>query len=110
MKRDINLFISDILESINLIEEYTKNITEEELSKNKLTQDAIVRRFEIIGEAVKNIPNNFRDKHTNIPWREIAGLRDVLIHGYFGVNLIRVWKVIKEDLPKLKKELLSIKI
>jgi uncharacterized protein with HEPN domain len=110
MKRDINLFISDILESINLIEEYTKNITEEELSKNKLTQDAIVRRFEIIGEAVKNIPNNFRDKHPNIPWREIAGLRDVLIHGYFGINLIRVWKVIKEDLPKLKKELLSIKI
>ena len=68
----------------------------------------MLRRLEIIGEAVKNIPDDFRAKYPDIPWRQIAGMRDVLIHAYFGVNLRRVWKVIKEDLPEIKLKILKI--
>jgi len=67
-----------------------------------------LRRLEIIGEAVKNIPDDFRAKYPDIPWRQIAGMRDILIHAYFGVELRRVWKVVKEDLPELKLKILKI--
>jgi len=80
--------------SIEKIEEYTTDVNEEEFYKNTFVQDAVLRRLEIIGEAVKNIPDDFRAKYPDIPWRQIAGMRDVLIHAYFGVNLRRVWKVI----------------
>jgi uncharacterized protein with HEPN domain len=84
-------------------------ITEEEFYKNYQTQDAVIRRLEIIGEAVKNIPHEFREKYPKIPWKKVAGLRDVLIHGYFGVNLRRVWKTIVKDLPELKEEIMKVK-
>lgn len=71
-------------------------------------KDAIIRRLEIIGEAVKNIPDDFKDKHPDVPWKEIAGMRDILIHEYFGVNLERVWKTAKEDLPEFKKTVSEI--
>ena len=68
-------------------------------------RDATIRRLEIIGEAVKNIPNSFRNKYPEVPWRNIAGFRDILIHAYFGINLDRVWNIIKKDLPDLKKNI-----
>jgi len=111
MKRDVNLFIQDILESIKLIEDYTKGINKEEfLKKNNNLQmkDAILRRLEIIGEAVKNIPEDFKNQYSDIPWKKIAGMRDILIHEYFGVMLGRVWKTAKEDLPELKEKILKI--
>jgi len=89
------------MESIEKIEEYTSNVDEEEFYENSFVQDAVLRRLEIIGEAVKNIPEDFRTKYPDIPWRQIAGMRDVLIHAYFGVNLRRVWKVIKETFQSL---------
>ena len=107
-KRDTRVFLEDILESIEKIEEYTTDINEEEFYENTFVQDAVIRRLEIIGEAVKNIPDDFRVKYPDIPWRQIAGMRDVLIHAYFGVNLRRVWKVIKEDIPELKLKILKI--
>ena len=107
-KRDVRVFLEDILESIEKIEEYTTDINEEEFYENTFVQDAVIRRLEIIGEAVKNIPDDFRVKFPDIPWRQIAGMRDVLIHAYFGVNLRRVWKVIKEDIPELKLKILKI--
>ena len=107
-KRDVRVFLEDILESIEKIEEYTANVDEDEFYENTFIQDAVLRRLEIIGEAVKNIPNDFRAKYPDIPWRQIAGMRDILIHAYFGVNLRRVWKVIKEDLPELKLKILKI--
>ncbi len=109
MKRDLILFITDILESIDATEKFSKNINKKELISNRLIQNAIVREIEIIGEAVKNLPNSFRKKYSNIPWNKIAGMRDIIIHGYFRVDLDAVWKVIKKDLPILKKQIQNIK-
>lgn len=108
MKRDIGLFIEDISDSIKNIEEFAKGLNKASFSKNKLRQSAIIRQLEIIGEAVKNIPNSFREKYPDIPWKEIAGFRDILSHAYFGVNIDRVWNVIEFDLPILKKKINKI--
>ena len=109
MKRDIGLFVEDIKESIKNIEDFSKGLTKEKFSKDNLRQSAVIRQLEIIGEAVKNIPNSFREKFSKIPWKEIAGFRDVLSHAYFGVSMDRVWNIIKIDLPELKRELDKIK-
>lgn len=110
MKRDIRLFIEDIVDSIKNIEEFSTGLNKEKFSKDKLRQSAIIRQLEIIGEAAKNIPNLFREKHPNIPWKEIAGFRDILSHAYFGVNVERVWNIIEKDLLNLKKNINKIKI
>lgn len=108
MKRDVKVFLEDILESIEKIEEYTANIDEDDFYENSIIQDAVLRRLEIIGEAVKNILDDFREKYPDIPWKQIAGMRDVLIHAYFGVSLRRVWKVVEEDIQDLKFRILKI--
>ena len=109
MKREVILFIDDILISINAIEDFSTKMSKEKLINNRLYQSAIVREIEIIGEAVKSIPTSFREKHPEIPWAKMAGMRDVIIHSYFSVDLGTVWKVIKDDLPILKKQILKIK-
>lgn len=103
MQRDIGLYLDDILESIEKIEEYTKSLSEEEFSRNTETQDAVLRRLAIIGEAVKHLPEDLKEKHKQIPWKQIAGARDIFVHEYFGVRIERVWETIHEDLPELKK-------
>ena len=108
MTRYITVYIEDILESIALIEQYTKTIGEQEFLDNTQVQDAVLRRLEIMGEAVKNIPQAFRDKYPQVPWKKIAGLRNVLIHEYFGINMRRAWKVAKQDILDLKQKLLQI--
>ncbi len=108
MKKDERVFLSDILESIEAVEEYSKGINKKEFFENKQIQDAVMRRLEIIGEAAKNISKEFRIKHSAIQWQKIAGLRDILIHFYHGVNLERVWVVINDDLPDLKKKIKEI--
>lgn len=110
MKRDIGLFIEDILESIKNIEEFTKKLNREKFSLDKLRQSATIRQLEVIGEAVKNIPDSFRKKYPNIPWKDIAGFRDILSHAYFGVNIDRIWNITEKDLPRLKREIMGIKI
>lgn len=110
MEKSVNVYLQDILDSIIKIEEYTTNkaVTKSEFLEDVQNQDSVLRRLEIIGEASKKIPLSFRQKHPQIPWKAIAGLRDVLIHGYDQVNIQRVWQVIIKDLPKLKSELLGI--
>lgn len=109
MKRSLYLFICDILEYIELIENSIKNLSKEKFESDRDSIDATVRRIEIIGEAAKNIPDSFRKKHQEIPWKDIAGMRDVITHGYFRVDLDTVWKVIKDDLSDLKNKILKIK-
>jgi len=108
MKRNTRLYLQDIWDSILAIEEYTQNLTEEEFYSNRQVQDAIVRRLEIIGEAVKNIDDDFRDEHFEIPWRKIAGMRDIIAHEYFGIKLERVWDIVRKDFPNLRQQMYRI--
>lgn len=102
------VFIRHIIESIEKIEQFSRGISKESLKDDELRQYAIVRAIEIIGEAVKNLSKEFKEKHKDIPWREIIGTRDIMIHKYFGVDLEIVWDIIKHNLPDLKKKLKSI--
>ena len=101
-------YLQHILDAISDIEESTQGISKEHFIINKDIKDANVRRLEIIGEAVKHISKEFRDAHPEIEWNEIVGMRDTMIHKYFGVNLDIVWDTIREDLPDLKKKLQKI--
>ncbi len=103
VERDPAVFLRHIVESIEIIESYTDGMGEEEFLRTLWVQDAVVRRLEIIGEAVKNLPMQFRATRPEVPWKQIAGLRDVLIHRYFGVDLELTWEVVRESLPVLKK-------
>jgi uncharacterized protein with HEPN domain len=108
MKKDISIFLNHILESIERIEEFTKNISKKIFLDSIQLQDAVIRRLEIIGEATKNIPPEFRKKYADVPWSEIARTRDKLIHGYFVVDLALTWDIVKKDLPDLKKKIKKI--
>ncbi len=105
MKKEPKIFISHIIESIELIEQYGHHLTAEQFQKNQAMQDAIIRRLEIIGEAVKNIPASFKVNYAEIPWKQMAGMRDILIHEYFEVNLSLTWLVVKRELPSIKEKL-----
>ena len=102
------IFLKHILKSIENIEKFSKKLSKEKFSKDEFVQSAIIRQLEIIGEAVKNLPMDFTNKHSEIPWKDIAGTRDKLIHGYFGVDLDLVWGILNDNIPKLKKFILEI--
>jgi uncharacterized protein with HEPN domain len=108
MTKDPKVFIKHILQSIILIEEYTKPLSKQEFLRRAFIQDAVIRRLEIIGEAVKNLPPDFKGRYPDIPWQQIAGMRDVLIHEYFGVDLNLTWQTVREDIPSLKSKLEEI--
>ena len=108
MKDDF-AYVEHILLCISKIQEYTKNIEQTEFNKNELIQDAVIRNIEIIGEATKKISDNLKSQYREIPWKEMSGMRDKLIHDYLGVDAKVVWKTIKEDIPALKRLLKEIK-
>jgi uncharacterized protein with HEPN domain len=107
MKDDI-IFVRHIMESIKNIEDFSSGISKEDFMQSRLRQDAIIRELEIIGEASKSLSEGFRKRHNSIEWRLIAGLRDKMIHHYFGIELERVWNVLGKDLPRLKAEMAKI--
>ncbi|HEY4032533.1 MAG TPA: DUF86 domain-containing protein [Ktedonobacteraceae bacterium] len=105
MKKEPIVFLTHSLESINLIEMYVRGVTEEYFHTSIEKQDLVVRRLEIIGEATKNLPDEFRKKHSDIPWKRMAGLRDVIIHQYFGIEYNIIWDTVVSLLPILKKQI-----
>ncbi len=108
MKKDPKIFIEHILECMELIEEYTKKTTEDTFLKSSLLQDAVIRRILVIGEAVRNIPQEIKDRYPDIPWKRIAGMRDILIHVYWGIDLHLTWNVATKEICEFKKKILEI--
>lgn len=103
--RDYKLYLDDILLAIKKIEKYTKGLSLKGLKKDDLVVDGVVRNLEIIGEAVKNVPLHIKDKHPDVEWKKISGLRDILAHEYFGIDLEILWDIIENKLPSFKKEI-----
>lgn len=102
-KRDPVVYLEDIQNSINLIFQYINNKTESDIKNSQEIQDAILLRFEIIGEASSQLPADFKKKYPNVPWQEMADTRNKIIHEYFGLNWYIIWKTITDDLPLVKK-------
>ncbi len=103
--KDDTVYIDHILKSIKNILEYTKDLNNKEFTYNTLVQDAVIRNFEIIGEASKKVSEEFKRLNYVVPWKEMAGMRDKLIHDYIGVDTDVIWQTIKQDLPGLKNAL-----
>ena len=108
MRKNDEVYLSHILNSIERIEEYTKGMEKGDFFSSNLVQDGTIRQIEIIGEATKNLSKDFREKYPHIHWNDIAGMRDRLIHHYFGVNLNDVWYTVEVDIQALKDEILTI--
>ncbi len=102
MKREIGDYIDDMTTAMDKAMNFIENMSYEDFLHDDRTIFAVVRALEIIGEAAKNIPNNIRDVYPEIPWRDMSGMRDKVIHEYFGVNLKIVWKTVKDSIPKLR--------
>ncbi|MFC1496580.1 DUF86 domain-containing protein [Candidatus Margulisiibacteriota bacterium] len=107
-EKDDKVYLRHILDAIAKIEEYTNKIVYDEFLINTLIQDGVMRKIEIIGEATKNLSSSIREKNIHIPWKDIAGMRDKLIHGYFGVDVDAVWDTVKKDIPILKANINKI--
>ena len=105
--KDDRLYLIHILECIQRIESYTQE-GREAFSKSRMKQDAVIRNFEIMGEAVKQISSVLKDTKPQVPWKRIAGFRDILIHDYMGVDSDEVWQIVERDLPDLKKQIESL--
>jgi len=105
MKKDPIIYIEHIKTCISRIQEYTREIDEGDFLKNNLIQDAVIRNFEIIGEATKKLDDDFRIKYSDIEWKKIAGMRDKLIHDYIGVDLWSVWGVVENIIPTLDTQI-----
>lgn len=108
MIREYKDYLVDIIDAIEKADSFIKGMNFEAFEKDAKTMFAVIRAFEVMGEAVKKIPYNLRNRHKNIPWKEMAGMRDKLIHEYFGIKPRVVWKTITQDLPKIKPQLQTI--
>ena len=104
-KRDVALLLEDILAAIGKIERYTAGIGREAFLGDEKTIDAVVRNLEIIGEAARQVPGDFAAAHPQVPWARIAGLRNRIVHDYFGLDLEIIWQILQVDLPQLKSQL-----
>ena len=110
MKREYYFYLDDMIKAFTLILEFTKGLTYAEFEKDDLRSSAVVRQFEIIGEAAKNIPAEIQDRFPEIPWKQIARTRDRFIHAYFGLDMEILWKLIEEESGDLLKKLKDIRL
>jgi len=108
MNKADSIYLRHILDAINQIQEYVREMSYETFTATRLVQDGVIRQFEIIGEATKNTSDGLRALYPDIPWKDMAGMRDKLIHQYFGVDKGAVWDSINEDLPSLKSKIIEM--
>jgi len=102
MRRNVTLYLMDILQNMRDAEEFILGMDYEQFKADKKTSNAVLRSIEVMGEASKHIPNEIRTRYTSVPWKEMAGMRDKLIHDYLGIDAETVWLVVKERIPSLK--------
>jgi uncharacterized protein with HEPN domain len=105
MKQNDSVYLAHILDAINQIETYTADLSYKQFSQTRLVQDGVVRQLEIIGEASRNLSDDFRDQYPELPWSQIVSLRNRLIHAYFDINLGIVWEIVQNDIPPLKQSI-----
>jgi uncharacterized protein with HEPN domain len=108
VRKDDSVYLRHVLDAIYRIEEYTRDVTYTDFVNNHLRQDAAIRQIEVIGEAVKKLSSELKKGHPEIPWKDVAGMRDKLIHDYFGVDLDAVWDTVEKDIPRLKDRIRAI--
>ena len=102
MKKQTAVYLRHIRDAIAWIEDYTRDMDEEGFRKNHMVQDAVLKQIEVIGEAAKHIPPGFTGRHPEVPWKDIVGMRDIVVHNYFGVDISATWKTVSTDIPVLK--------
>ena len=108
MRKGDSVYLRHILDAISRIEEYTRDITYEDFLTSNLRQDGVIRQIEVIGEAAKKVSPELKGQHPEIPWKDIVGMRDKLIHDYFGVDLDAVWDTARKDIPRLKTQVAEL--
>jgi len=108
IERSYILYLEDMLDSMKRIQTYIEGLDYEEFHKNSLVSDAVIRNFEVLGEASKNVPEEIKAKYPDIPWKEMYGLRNLVTHAYFGVDYEILWEIAKNHLPANRTELKKI--
>jgi len=108
LKRESKLYLNDILEAIDRINNYTSEIGIEELKKQNLIIDAVLRNLEVIGEAATQVETNIKNEFPEVPWRNIQDFRIVVAHHYWKINIERIWDIIQNKLEKLEKQITEI--
>lgn len=106
--RSYTLYLNDIIQAMNKIDRYSKDLDHDSFVNNDMVVDAVLRNIEIIGEAAAQIPESIKQNYSQIPWKRIIGLRNIVIHEYFGVDLENIWKIVAENIPETKPQIIEM--